>query len=580
MMLFVSLAKGHWVTLALDRIKWKSYWRQLDHFGDQRKLRTLASDGTHSSTTSSSASASAKRLDRRRSSKQHKESREEKRKGPNDLFKGTPKSSTRQHGFSPTPGFGFKPVTQEREKKADIMNEQPQPEQIPSLIPLTTKTLRPESTKLKSVKTKPISNITLKETETDIQEGDGNYEDVNLIDAPPPADEGQYENVTPTDVAPPGFPEEVLHTVKPEALRQVPPTGDSQKTTLTVDPPASIFPTTGGQLKHTLKNPRQTRMVYKIKCSNNNDYGISPVYSFVEAGGTATITVTRLPGAPKEDKMVIQFVEAPAGGKTPEEAFALASPWSYVSTTVPLRTAAGLPPLAAPKPAAAPARPPIPPPKAPIPPPVPPPKAPVPPPAPPPKAPVPPPVLPPKPPIPAYVKPPVIPAFASGAPKPPGLVPPVSQPAVAAKPPVQAVPSPVKIPASVVPKHLAPAAPTPVVAPKPSLPGIPILKPPPPPIAPKAPIPSARPPPPPPASVPKPIAPTVPPTVKPPAPPPPVISNIQKPGPVSGVPLPGQPYPGPSVRGTAKPMPFTGGGVSRPPLVSVYVGAKPDRKKQ
>ncbi|KIH55247.1 MSP domain protein, partial [Ancylostoma duodenale] len=128
-------------------------------------------------------------------------------------------------------------------------------------------------------------------------EGDGAYEDVNLVEAPPPLQPAETQ---------------ILQTVKPEAIRQAPPPTESSKAPLTVDPPAATFPTTGGKLTHVLKNPRPKRMVYKIKCSNNYDYGINPVYGFVEANTNAVITVTRLAGAPKEDKMVIQFVEAPA----------------------------------------------------------------------------------------------------------------------------------------------------------------------------------------------------------------------------------------------------------------------------
>ncbi|RCN49318.1 MSP domain protein [Ancylostoma caninum] len=165
---------------------------------------------------------------------------------------------------------------------------------------------------------------------SDPGEGDGAYEDVNLVEAPPPLEPAETQ---------------VLQTVKPEAIRQAPPPAELSKPPLTVDPPVATFPTTGGKMTHLLKNPRPKRMVFKIKCSNNYDYGINPVYGFVEANANAIITVTRLAGAPKEDKMVIQFVEAPGEGVNAEDAFGLVSQLALLSTTVPLKVVAGAPPL-------------------------------------------------------------------------------------------------------------------------------------------------------------------------------------------------------------------------------------------
>lgn len=49
-----------------------------------------------------------------------------------------------------------------------------------------------------------------------------------------------------------------------------------------------------------------------MKSSNNNEYRLKPVFGFVEPGASAALEVTRLNGAPKEDKLVIQFAEVPA----------------------------------------------------------------------------------------------------------------------------------------------------------------------------------------------------------------------------------------------------------------------------
>lgn len=51
---------------------------------------------------------------------------------------------------------------------------------------------------------------------------------------------------------------------------------------------------------------------FQVKSSNNNEYRLKPVFGFVEPGASSAFEVTRLNGAPKEDKLVIQFVEVPA----------------------------------------------------------------------------------------------------------------------------------------------------------------------------------------------------------------------------------------------------------------------------
>ncbi|VDO51206.1 unnamed protein product [Haemonchus placei] len=103
---------------------------------------------------------------------------------------------------------------------------------------------------------------------------------------------------------------------------------------LKVQPPKATFNPIGGVSNHTVTNSGKTRLVFKIKSSNNNDYGIHPVFGFIEPSSSTVVKVTRLPGNPKEDKMIIQWVEAPGTVKDPKEAFQLASPWLVQSMKV------------------------------------------------------------------------------------------------------------------------------------------------------------------------------------------------------------------------------------------------------
>jgi hypothetical protein len=66
--------------------------------------------------------------------------------------------------------------------------------------------------------------------------------------------------------------------------------------TLTIDPPSLQVPANGGESTHQLNNPGETRLAFKIKCSDNDHYRLKPVYGYVEPGATAEIQVTRLVG--------------------------------------------------------------------------------------------------------------------------------------------------------------------------------------------------------------------------------------------------------------------------------------------
>uniref|UniRef100_A0A0K0E5W7 Major sperm protein n=1 Tax=Strongyloides stercoralis TaxID=6248 RepID=A0A0K0E5W7_STRER len=80
----------------------------------------------------------------------------------------------------------------------------------------------------------------------------------------------------------------------------------------------------GGASRHLMVNSSTMRIVVKIKCSNNNLYRISPVYTALEPGEAQRLQIVRDPGDAKIDKLIIQYMNSPI--KSPHEAFMNAKP--------------------------------------------------------------------------------------------------------------------------------------------------------------------------------------------------------------------------------------------------------------
>ncbi|KHJ91895.1 MSP domain protein [Oesophagostomum dentatum] len=72
-------------------------------------------------------------------------------------------------------------------------------------------------------------------------------------------------------------------------------------------------------------------MMFKVKSSNKNEYRVNPVFAFDEAGANTPLEVTRLAGAPKEDKLVVHFAPAPPDATDAQAAFPSATPTGNVT---------------------------------------------------------------------------------------------------------------------------------------------------------------------------------------------------------------------------------------------------------
>ncbi|KIH51792.1 MSP domain protein, partial [Ancylostoma duodenale] len=203
----------------------------------------------------------------------------------------------------PPPEERKQPTPPPKKEEESQPREEKKPEPMPGQ---SVKTVKKEDVKVAGIadfidqpRTTKAPLLVLKQEEGQEEDpGDGNYEDVDLTEA-----------------------------VAPEA--NVP--------LVTVDPPSATFPLTGGQSSHNILNVSENRIIFKMKCSNNNEYGIRPVFGFVEPAGNTMLLVTRLAGKPKEDKMVVEYVIAPAEAKDAMVAFRAAATTTTVqSITVPL----------------------------------------------------------------------------------------------------------------------------------------------------------------------------------------------------------------------------------------------------
>ena len=116
-----------------------------------------------------------------------------------------------------------------------------------------------------------------------------------------------------------------------------------------LDPPQAMFPDSkvGGQSKHQIVNQTAVRLAFKCKCSDNNLYRLQPVFGLLNPGQSFALTITRLPGPAKNDRMLIQYLQAPSDNidvqnvfkaaqcqNIPEMRFPLQAMWSHFDYSI------------------------------------------------------------------------------------------------------------------------------------------------------------------------------------------------------------------------------------------------------
>ncbi|KAE9556348.1 hypothetical protein FO519_000388 [Halicephalobus sp. NKZ332] len=70
---------------------------------------------------------------------------------------------------------------------------------------------------------------------------------------------------------------------------------------------AEYSPLKGGTSRHLMVNGTPDRMAIKVKCSNNEIFRVSPVYTCLEPGCSQRLQVIRDPGDPKVDKLIVLY---------------------------------------------------------------------------------------------------------------------------------------------------------------------------------------------------------------------------------------------------------------------------------
>ncbi|KAI6185299.1 Major sperm protein [Aphelenchoides besseyi] len=75
----------------------------------------------------------------------------------------------------------------------------------------------------------------------------------------------------------------------------------------------------GGASRHLMANETNNRLAIKIKCSNNDVYRVSSVYTILEPGYSQRLQVVRDPGKPGTDKLILLY--KPTNCKNAYDAF-------------------------------------------------------------------------------------------------------------------------------------------------------------------------------------------------------------------------------------------------------------------
>uniref|UniRef100_A0A7E4VHN9 MSP domain-containing protein n=1 Tax=Panagrellus redivivus TaxID=6233 RepID=A0A7E4VHN9_PANRE len=76
---------------------------------------------------------------------------------------------------------------------------------------------------------------------------------------------------------------------------------------IAVVPPTCPISAAGGKSKHKLINQSALKLAFKIKSSNNSNYGVNPIFGFVNVGAEVEVEITRKAGKPQADKLVVMY---------------------------------------------------------------------------------------------------------------------------------------------------------------------------------------------------------------------------------------------------------------------------------
>ncbi|KAI6211046.1 Major sperm protein [Aphelenchoides besseyi] len=94
-----------------------------------------------------------------------------------------------------------------------------------------------------------------------------------------------------------------------------------KESSMSVDPEVGKFLATGGRSEHMCVNLGESRICVKVRCSNNVLYRVNPVYMFIDPRQCQNLIVSRLPGEPKGDKLILHYLPCDDNASDPHEVF-------------------------------------------------------------------------------------------------------------------------------------------------------------------------------------------------------------------------------------------------------------------
>ncbi|CAB3405453.1 unnamed protein product [Caenorhabditis bovis] len=95
---------------------------------------------------------------------------------------------------------------------------------------------------------------------------------------------------------------------------------------LSLDPPVCPIQANGGVSKHKMINHTDKNLAFKVKSSNNSNYSVNQIMGVIKVCETFELVITRKPGKPQKDKLVIQYAGVEESVTDPKEAFATGEP--------------------------------------------------------------------------------------------------------------------------------------------------------------------------------------------------------------------------------------------------------------
>ncbi|CAA87431.1 motile sperm domain-containing protein [Caenorhabditis elegans] len=91
---------------------------------------------------------------------------------------------------------------------------------------------------------------------------------------------------------------------------------------ISLDPPVCPIQANGGVSKHKMINHCDKILAFKVKSSNNSNYSVNLIYGILKVCDVKELVITRKPGKPQADKLIIQYCMVEDENADPKPLFA------------------------------------------------------------------------------------------------------------------------------------------------------------------------------------------------------------------------------------------------------------------